>query len=420
MGEQRTAGGGTAAAGTGLEPGTPLTLAEAATLAGVAVEVIQAAVEDGTLLSERQRRGARERVVVRLFDLADVYPHVMGRPAEEASAPASVSAPAPAPASDPAADSHEPPTVPVPAASVPGADAPRAALVELCQDLETRLDLAERERQASTASLLMAQRRVLDLEARLRAGPWVRAAGIGAFVLALGALAVVLTLPGRVDAAVERRAGTLEARVAEVARDAETSAQELAAAAALREERLEALRTREVSRHADERRALEGALADVEARLEAAAAEAADRIARFEAREDELAERLRASEAGLAGERQQFSDLLDGYAKDLAAAREATRQESAERRREAEARAAAEAATTAALQRGIEDLERVSAEGRARIAALVEERRALEAAFRKMEQMEAERVTDDPEDEEPAPAAADPGSPWWRRLLGGR
>lgn len=77
------------------------------------------------------------------------------------------------------------------------ASAPRReALIELCQDLETRLDLAERERQASTASLLMAQRRVLELELAYRRRPWYTVGSnlLGALALSVAAIALISAL----------------------------------------------------------------------------------------------------------------------------------------------------------------------------------------------------------------------------------
>ena len=91
----------------------------------------------------------------------------------------------------------------------------RNALIELCQDLESRLDLAERERQASTASLLMAQRRVLDLERHRDRRPMAMAAAatLGLFGLALAFLA--FRLPKTVSAAAREEVSQVESRLRE-------------------------------------------------------------------------------------------------------------------------------------------------------------------------------------------------------------
>ena len=188
----------------GLDLGAPLTLEEAATLADVSLGEIEALVRDGTLLSERQRTGGLDVTVVRLIDLGDVYPRVVGRAPSEERTVDRGSKPAGDEASTPQRLGSEA-TIDL-ADSVRASGANRDALIDLCQDLETRLDLAERERQASTASLLMAQRRVLDLEVLVRRRPWyadgaklAAAAGIGAAVLALVAL---LRVPTAVEQAV--------------------------------------------------------------------------------------------------------------------------------------------------------------------------------------------------------------------------
>ncbi|MEL6432114.1 MAG: hypothetical protein AAFR54_23315, partial [Planctomycetota bacterium] len=111
--------------------------------------------------------------------------------------------------------------------------APRAALVQLCEDLEVRLDLAEKERQASTASLLMAQRRVLDLEADARRRPLRTYTQFAALAVAGAALVVALNAPDRAaraaSEAVDAAGAPIAARVEEAldasaraARDADT------------------------------------------------------------------------------------------------------------------------------------------------------------------------------------------------------
>ena len=140
-------------AGT-LDPSSALSFAEAAVLAGVEPERIAALADSGELLHEGPRTRSRDDRVVRLVDLADLFPHVLGREVPSVGGVAGREA------------ALREVDVPRPdlAEEILASGASRDALVELAQDLETRLDLAERERQASTASLLMAQRRVLDLE----------------------------------------------------------------------------------------------------------------------------------------------------------------------------------------------------------------------------------------------------------------
>ena len=224
-----------------MDPATALTVPEAATHAGVGIQEIEGSMADGSLLFETQRQKGREVPMIRLMDLADVYPSLRPAvepelPAEEASpaavpVDAQVNAPAKAPM-EPAAEAPDEyislPQLfsmedePAPATAENAvADAVRASgadrdqLINLCQDLETRLDLAERERQASTASLLMAQRRVLDLEHRRDRRPMAMAAAatLGVFGLALAFLA--FRLPKTVSAAARDQVRQVESRLAE-------------------------------------------------------------------------------------------------------------------------------------------------------------------------------------------------------------
>lgn len=302
----------------GLELGAPLTLEEAATLADVDLEEIEALVQDGTLLSERHRSGGRDATIVRLIDLGDVYPHVVGRSQTDGS------------------EADVETTSSDLAATVRASDAERDSLIGLCQDLETRLDLAERERQASTASLLMAQRRVLDLEVRVRRRPWyadgAKIAAAAGIVVALFAIIALLRVPGSVDAAVaeEREAFALELERARA--EARASLESALAEAREDRDRLEASllaldekrneerrrERREVARAADRR-----ATAQERARGEERSAERRERATfQSELREDLRAEleEARAREAELAGQVVEAVQALRDLEKERAAA----------------------------------------------------------------------------------------------------
>ena len=240
----------------GLDPGAPLTLGEAALLVDVDVSVIEALARDGTLLTERQAQGKGTVTVVRLVDLGDIYPHVVGRHAEptvpvsagvtsEVSPGISTEVPRgaePSKTERPGAEGSEPEprlrdvefrreggeTVVAFGDDSVGelvrtSDTSRDALIGLCQDLEERLDLAERERQASTASLLMAQRRVLDLELARRNRPWYTVASkvvaaAALIMVGMGAL-LALRLPGLVRAAAQEAVAAESAPLRQAARD---------------------------------------------------------------------------------------------------------------------------------------------------------------------------------------------------------
>lgn len=218
-----------------MDPATALTVTEAASLAGVGSREIEALMADGTLLFETERQQDREVPMVRLMDLADAYPAVLPQ-----RAPREEREKAPKP-SDPVQETPLPqllavddtaPKGPEPGAmadAVRASSADREALIHLCQDLETRLDLAERERQASTASLLMAQRRVLDLELQKNRRPMAMAAAatLGLFGLTLAFLA--FRLPKTVSAAARTEVQGLEERLAQ---RAATSAADLQASLA--------------------------------------------------------------------------------------------------------------------------------------------------------------------------------------------
>lgn len=335
-----------------LEPSSALSFAEAATLAGVEVERIQALADSGELLFEGSRDRRRDRRIVRLIDLADAFPHVLGRPAEpEAVLPDPGPAPAeaaPVAAAEPVAVLREV-DVPRPdlAEEVLASGASRDALVELAQDLETRLDLAERERQASTASLLLAQRRVLDLELQLRRRPWSRAGAAAAALLSITALVAVLRLPGLVRAAADEELGSARTEAATEMR-------------ALREAAEQSLADAAASRKAETQR--------LEAALAAATASAED-VAR-QARDGRVAaeERAAAQAARFDGERKELSDALEGLEARLRAADER------DQRRAAELEVARDGASRERLrfEQQLEEAKRAAAAAR---AALAEERR---------------------------------------------
>ncbi|MEM1448153.1 MAG: hypothetical protein AAGI22_03530 [Planctomycetota bacterium] len=333
-----------------LDPSTRLTLREAATLAGVDESALAQLCDDGVLLFETERRRRKEVRVVRLRDLADVHPEVLGRaPDSPRDAPAEADAsedveavePAVAVAADSVAD------------AVRSSGTSRDALIELCQDLETRLDLAERERQASTASLLMAQRRVLDLELQARPRPWARAGGALLGLLSVAVLGLVWKLPAAVRS---EAASEAEALRSALTADLESVRHELQTATSAHEDEREMLVERletsdgivaegrrafeELAREArvervasgEERARLEGALRELEQRLVAAEGESGRRRAELDllvesAGRDRarFAERLAATEralddarAQLAGERRASADDRATFERTLA------------------------------------------------------------------------------------------------------
>lgn len=320
-----------------LDPSSALSFAEAAVLAGVEPERIAALAESGELLHEGPRDRSRDDRVVRLVDLADLFPHVLGRDVPSVGGTAGREA------------ALREVDVPRPdlAEEILASGASRGALVELAQDLETRLDLAERERQASTASLLMAQRRVLDLELRLRRRPWFLAGTAAATVLSCAALLAFVRLPGLIQ---------------------ETTSEELGAARVKAEADLRALRE-----------ATEAALLDAAAERAAAELIASEAISAAVASADEIArgardarlaaeERAAASAARAEGERAELEAALAGLETRLRAADER------DQRRSAELEVARDGASRARIrfEQRLEDAERAAEAAR---AALEEERR---------------------------------------------
>lgn len=268
----------------GIDPSRALSPVEAAELVGVPLEAIESKLADGALLYETQKAKGREVRVIRILDLFDAYPDLRPsasddrrKASDEEAAPRQAEAGPPAPAA---------PTDVAEAVRASGAD--RNALIELCQDLETRLDLAERERQASTASLLMAQRRVLELERSEERRPLRRAAGVALCAVAASLVFLAVRLPAAVREAaaeeVQRGLSANEARLTaswgetfESARSQEQEDRE-AQLEEIRQLRmgLEQARAVQASELTESRArmqaALENLLSSVERRLEAAEA----------------------------------------------------------------------------------------------------------------------------------------------------
>ncbi|MGK0217047.1 MAG: hypothetical protein ACI9HE_000521 [Planctomycetota bacterium] len=148
-----------------MDPGTPLGVAQAARLAGVAQGQLRDLMEAGKLLFEVQRRKGKEVQLVRYVDLMEAFPERFGVP-EPAPEPAPERAPEPESVSGLSTD----PAILEEAQRILGGQLEdltdqRRRLREQGDELRQRLILVEQERQASTAGLLMMQRRMLELEA---------------------------------------------------------------------------------------------------------------------------------------------------------------------------------------------------------------------------------------------------------------
>ncbi|QDV07164.1 hypothetical protein Poly30_26830 [Planctomycetes bacterium Poly30] len=383
------------AAAHGLDPASPLTVAEAAALAGVPLATLEAQLDDGSLLFETGQGGRAGNRIVRLMDLADLYPKLRpgaaGPPAEpdpeepsESTVPARVDSRVNSLGAD---DSI--------AGAVRASGADRNALIELCQDLETRLDLAERERQASTASLLMAQRRVLDLERRDERRPiaWMAAATLGVFGVALAILA--FRLPSTVRAAAREELGVLQSDFEErTARMRESLDASMASLAGSMSAAMETAREEERELLKSEREAQAAQIAALEARLAEARAlqlSETEALTRELTRQvtDEAAERLAAD----VEERRVRNEALELRLRAAEAlgdsAREALAQE----------RSVSEAEREAFRQQLEETLERHD--------------EALKAALARLEASgERPAPAAEPSEKESTPA------PWWKRALG--
>jgi len=272
----------------GMDPSTALTVGQAARLAGVSEATLRKRIQSGKLLHEVGRRGGREVQLVRLVDLADVYPALADRDPEPGSDPARSHEPAAGggrgidPTAEPAAEpiaralggpdavptaesSAEPhgapsaePTIGATAAAAGRREGSRQHAFEVrlaslqvgndglgaqvrdlqtqredlrtqCDDLRTRLTSVERERQAGTAGLLLAQRRLLQLEADgavVQLGPawWKRSSSWGlavVFVLMGGTLGLEIHESRTARAAARENASNMEGRLSDLAGDLE-------------------------------------------------------------------------------------------------------------------------------------------------------------------------------------------------------
>lgn len=433
----------------GLDPSTALTVGEAARLAGVSEATVRKRIQSGRLLHEVGRRGGREVQLVRLVDLADVYPQLAGREPTPRGDPAPEREPAlgeeraagpgagtgAGPAAGPTAGPGAGPGAGLGAglgagpAAEPGAGAAavpgdghggaarrhafevrlaslqvgndglgaqvrelqvqRADLKAQCTDLRTRLSSVERERQAGTAGLLLAQRRLLELEVAgpiVQLGPvwWRRSRtwGLGVVLLLLGGtLGLEIHGSRTARAAAREDASQLEGRLAHLARDLdavqESGTRALGQWASAREawaaerQNLEQRATAGEGREADltahlqaareagqqDRRLLQESLAEARALTDSVREELTRE------REESRAERTRSAE--LFGQRTRSAELFAERervaAAERAAERAATERALAELGRRAQA--SAEAAETLAgelAQRRIEEQQRTA------------------------------------------------------------
>jgi len=134
----------------GLDPSRLLSIGEAARLAGVSDGTIRKKVDAGRLLVETGRRGGREIQVVRMGDLALLYPRILD---QRGSEPVGAGEPEPVPLPESALSER-----------FSSLEARWEDLRQQCEDLQARLTLSEKERRVSTAALLSAQNRMLQIE----------------------------------------------------------------------------------------------------------------------------------------------------------------------------------------------------------------------------------------------------------------
>lgn len=354
------------------DPFEPLTVAQAARLAGVPKGQVQARIDAGELLHER---GASGDVIVRRVDLAHLWPAVL--PAAGASAPAQAETPDVEPVSKGAGTQEE-------ASPAEGSEDGRAEeaahlarqkhafevrlasmqssnealssqvrdlqlqrtdLKEQCTDLRGRMTLVEKERQASTAGLLLAQRRLLELEAAggPRGSDWWRRPttwGFASVTLLLGvAWAGQWTATRTAQGAAAEHAASLEAELEEQAGE-----------------------------RAAWREASDGLLEELGAQRAARQAERSQLEVQLASRDQELALARQAAEES----RVRFTERLEASLEATAAVRQTL----------LEQQAAGEAALEAQAAAGLEALEvagRAAAEERARFEAALGERERLAA-----------------------------------------
>ena len=255
------------------------------------------------------------------------------------------------------------------AEAVRSSGASRDALIGLCQDLETRLDLAERERQASTASLLMAQRRVLDLELQGRSGSWVRAGGAALGLMSISALAVMAMLPGWLDDRASGREASQSAQLTAELGRLEVSMGTLAAASG--EERAALAARLDARTDALERSRSRAAQLTAEASVDRAQAEAARLASAEQLRE--LEDRLVAADRQAVRRGAELEIIVESSARDRARFDE--RLAAAERDA-----VAARAALDDARVRSVEDRQAFE-----RQSVAAEEERAAQHALRALE-----------------------------------
>ncbi len=173
----------------GVDPTSAVTVSEAAELAGVSPGRVREAIRGGQLLHETGRRRGRQVTLVRVVDLAALWPAALDGGEEDSASPAA----APSEAREEREERQErgeerelrreeDRSLAVRLAAVQAANEAlefqvrdlrlqRSDLKDQMSDLRGRLTLVERERQAGTAALLMAQRRLLELEAAPPATP---------------------------------------------------------------------------------------------------------------------------------------------------------------------------------------------------------------------------------------------------------
>ncbi len=327
-----------------LDPAAALSVAEAARLVDRPQAEIEEHLATGVLLSETRRQGGKEVQIIRAIDLQEAYPEHFYPRAGAGEAPrASGSDSVAAHAADASGPSLGPTLGSTPGSfdgmestetvveAVRTSDTSRDALIELCQDMETRLDLAERERQASTAALLMAQRRVLDLEVQQRKQPWARAGGLFAALASAAAIVIALRAPAAAREAAAKEIAPLRESAMEGIREAGES---LAAQwgdqwqGALDAERSAADLERE--RFGETLRAAESsAEASAGAAKELAATSAAT-LARVEAGAQGVLSAAQAERAEAAREREELLAALDDLEQRLGSSEEMARKRSAE------------------------------------------------------------------------------------------
>jgi len=157
------------------DPFEPLTVEQAARVAGVPAQEVQGRIDSGELLHER---GTAGDVIVRRVDLADVWPAVLPRPRQAPTGARESAEPARTEelGETTAHLTRQKHAFEVRLASMQSANdalstqvrdlqLQRSDLKDQCGDLRGRMTLIEKERQASTAGLLLAQGRLLELEA---------------------------------------------------------------------------------------------------------------------------------------------------------------------------------------------------------------------------------------------------------------